>query len=76
MRNLIVGASAALLLAGCATPAVKSVCLPMKEYSKEDQALIAETVAALPIGSMVGQIITDYGAMRDDNRACQGRRSR
>lgn len=72
MRNLIAGAGLALLLAGCATPAVKSVCLPMKTYSKADQALIAESVAALPAGSMIAQIITDYGAMRDANRACQG----
>ena len=73
--SFALAACAALILAGCAsTPAVKSVCLPMKVYSKAEEESMAAAVMALPGGSILAQMITDYGAMRDADRACQAQR--
>lgn len=46
-------------------------CLPMVSYSKAEQTQAADELAKLPAGSMVGRLVTDYGAMRAADRACQ-----
>ena len=49
---------------------VKLVCLDLKEYSKADQQKAAQELAALPDGSILAQMIQDYGDMRDRDRVC------
>lgn len=53
-----------------APPAI-TVCLPVQEYSAEFQDQAAEELLALPPESRVAQMITDYGVMRDQARACK-----
>lgn len=69
MRFLI---PALFLLTACQTvPTVKVLCLPMVTYSPEQEAKAAEELKALPPGSVLGTLITDYGRMRAEDRACQ-----
>ena len=64
-----------LLLSGCATTnppvvAVKTMCLPLKAYTPEEQKAAAQALAALPPDSPILGMIEDYKAMRDSDRAC------
>ena len=66
-------AIAASLLGGCATggsePAA-AVCPPVVEYDTAFLARAAEEVEALPEGSAVVQMLSDYAVMREQARAC------
>lgn len=65
---------AVMLLVGCETVSSRptlTVCLPVQEYSAEFQAQAADELMALPPESHLAQMITDYGRMRDQARACQ-----
>lgn len=61
-----------LALTGCATVdrPVITACLPMVEYSTDEQSRAASELDALPHGSVIGRFVVDYGAMRAANRAC------
>jgi hypothetical protein len=71
--------TAALSAFGCATQPAKlpaptpvATCLPLRAYSPDQQKQAAAELAKLPIGSEVAQMVTDYGALRDvDRAACQ-----
>lgn len=67
---------ALLMLAACATtpaptPIAQTQCLPLTPYTQAEQQAAAKELQALPKGSVLSRFITDYGAMRSADRACQ-----
>jgi hypothetical protein len=42
------------------------------EYSRAEQARLAEEVAALPDGALILGLLADYAVLRDQARACAG----
>ena len=42
----------------------------MVEYSRVEQARVAEEVAALPEGAVIAEWLADYAVLRDQARAC------
>jgi len=59
-------------LSSCAhSLAVTSLCIPMKDYSPQEQQKLADAVEALPASSPLVQAMADYGQMRAANRACK-----
>jgi len=67
-------AIATSLLSGCATVSSEvggqGTCPPVVEYRREFQARAAEEMALLPEGSAIIEMLSDYGVMRDQARAC------
>jgi len=75
-RPQTVLAIAMLLLSGCAgvgsdTP--PSACPPVVDYSRAEQARVADEVAALPEGAVIVGWLADYAVLREQARACAGR---
>jgi hypothetical protein len=62
-----------LLLTACSDPAAvaQNACPPIKPYSTAEQQKAAEELLKLPPGSMLGQMIVDYGSERARLRACR-----
>ena len=61
------------LLSACATVSserVVGVCPPVVKYDAELQARAAGQVQALPDGSAIVEMLTDYAVMRDQERVC------
>ena len=61
-------------LTGCAEvgfDATVKPCPPVVEYSRAEQAIVAEEVAALPQGAMIENWIVDYAVLREQVRACR-----
>ena len=61
------------LLSACATvnsERATGVCPPVVEYDDGFQARAAEEVQALPEGSAVIEMLSDYAVMREQARAC------
>ncbi len=61
------------LLSACATVSserVAGVCPPVVEYDAEFQARAAEEVQALPKGSAIVDMLSDYTVMRDQAQGC------
>ncbi|WP_336244477.1 hypothetical protein [Roseovarius autotrophicus] len=50
---------------------VRAPCPPVVEYSAADQARAAAEVDALPEGTVVLQMLSDYAVLRDQARACR-----
>ena len=67
-------AIATILLSGCATIGSDGggfgMCPPVVEYSREFQARAAEDLRALPDGSAIGEMLSDYAVMREQARSC------
>ena len=64
-------ASFSALLAGCGqTVAVKTVCPPFVRYDAAFESAAADELAAMPDGSKVVRLVTDYGQLRAVLRAC------
>ena len=62
------------LLSACATVSserVAGVCPPVVEYDAGFQAKAAEEVKALPEGSAVVEMLSDYAVMREQARGCR-----
>lgn len=61
------------VLVGCASiqVTVTPACPPLKNYSAETQAQAAREIKGLGTGSAAGALIQDYGALRDQVRACR-----
>lgn len=64
-----------LLLTGCAgagsdTPS--GACPPVVDYNPAEQARVADEVAALRKGAVIGEWLADYAVMREQARACTG----
>lgn len=51
----------------------RGACLPVVEYSRNEQARAAEEVAALPEGALITKWQADYAVLRDQARACVDR---
>ena len=69
MRALIL----CLLLAGCASaPVIQpvTICLPMRDYSTDDQKALGAAVAQLEATNPIVSALLDYEAMRAADRAC------
>jgi hypothetical protein len=43
---------------------------PVVEYSREFQARAVEDLRALPDGSAIGEMLSDYAVMREQARSC------
>lgn len=62
-----------LWLAGCAmvgSDATPSACPPVVDYSRPQQAGVADEVAKLPEGSLIIGWLADYAVLREQARAC------
>lgn len=59
-----------LLLSGCATHGL--ACPQITEYSKETQAHAWLELQSLPQNSTLKEWVKDYGALRNQVRACNG----
>jgi hypothetical protein len=57
---------------GCATATSEPVTPTLYEYTAEEQAQAADELDTLGPGSMLGRMITDYGAVRAEIRAMEG----
>ena len=57
--------------AGVSSDMVSSACPPVVEYSRAEQARVADELAALPEGALIGEWLTDYAVLREQARACQ-----
>jgi hypothetical protein len=73
-RRRVVLAIAMSLLGGCGTAGsdwpTATTCPPVVGYGAEVQARAAAEVTGLPQGSAVADLLSDYGVMRDQARAC------
>ena len=65
-----------IFLTGCAgvgsDPARPVVCPPVVEYSRAEQARMANEVTALPEGALIVGWLADYAVLREQVRACAG----
>lgn len=67
-------AAATILLTGCAGGSfdtVPSACPPVAEYSRAEQARVADELAALPGGTLIAEWLADYAVLREQARACE-----
>ena len=73
-RRLAVLVIATSWVTGCATAGFETGglggCPPVVEYSRELQVQAAGELAVLPDGSAVIEMMSDYGVMREQLRAC------
>lgn len=62
-----------LWLSGCATVSseTRAPCPPVVEYTGADQARAANEVEALPDGTVIVRMLSDYAVLRDQVRTCQ-----
>ena len=63
-----------ILLTACARVGSDSphrACPPVVEYSRAEQAHVAEEVATLPEGAAIPEWLADYVVLRDQARACR-----
>ena len=64
----------ASLLSACATVSSEratGVCPPVVEYDDGVQARAAEEVQALPEGSAIVEMLSDYAVIREQARGCR-----
>ncbi|MCC6006716.1 MAG: hypothetical protein JJU40_03465 [Rhodobacteraceae bacterium] len=67
-------AAATIFLTACAgvtSDPPRSACPPVVDYSRAEQARVAEEVAALPEGALIAGWLADYAVLRDQARACR-----
>ncbi|MBC7165714.1 MAG: hypothetical protein H5U15_12090 [Roseovarius sp.] len=67
-------AAATIFLTGCTTAgsdAPPGACPPVVDYSRTEQARVAEEVAALPEGTLIVAWLADHAVLRDQVRACR-----
>lgn len=62
-----------LWLSGCAMAGsdTRAPCPPVVEYTGADQARAANEVEALPDGTVIVRMLSDYAVLRDQVRTCQ-----
>ena len=63
------------LLSACATVSSErftGVCPPVVAYDDGFEARAAEEVQALPEGSALNEMLSDYAVMREQARVCNG----
>jgi hypothetical protein len=67
-------AAAMIFLNGCEGvdfDATVKPCPPVVEYSRAEQAIVAEELAAMPQRAMIENWLVDYAVLREQVRACQ-----
>jgi hypothetical protein len=67
-------AAAMIFLTGCegvGFDATVKPCPPVVEYSRAEQAIVAEELAAMPQGAMIENWLVDYAVLREQVRACR-----
>ena len=67
-----------IFLTGCArvgSETAPSACPPVVEYSRTEQARMAEELAALPEGAVIVEWLADYAVLRDQARSCRSTRA-
>jgi starvation-inducible outer membrane lipoprotein len=77
MRSTLILLAATTLLSACQTVPRDIVlrCGTIKDLSKEEQARAAEELRKLPPGTVIGGfIVPDWLRMRDEIRACRGKK--
>ena len=63
-----------ILLSGCVGAGFDgpySACPPVVEYTRAEQARVADELAALSEGAVIGEWLADYAVLRDQARACR-----
>ena len=68
-------AAATIFLTACAgvsSDVSPSACPPVVEYSRAEQARVADEVAALPERAVIVGWLADYVVLREQVRACEG----
>lgn len=55
-------------------PVYVAVCVPMRDYTADEQLKLAAAVEALKQGDPLIAAMADYGQLRAEVRACQGAR--
>jgi hypothetical protein len=66
---------ATLFLTACAgvgSDVPPDVCPPVVEYSRAEQAQVADEIAALPEGAVIAEWIADYAVLRAQAWTCAG----
>jgi len=63
---------AAGLVSSCSAGSFSTACPAIVEYSREDQLEMDAVLMDETTPDIVGEWITDYGALRDQTRICQG----
>ena len=56
-------------LSGCATAHSDALCLTVRSYTAAEQNTVADELTRLGSQSEVGQMMADYGRLRDEARA-------
>lgn len=62
-----------LSLSGCtagSSEPIASTCPPVVAYGREEQARVAEEVAALPEGTLIVEWLADYAVLREQVQRC------
>ena len=57
--------------AGVSSDTPHGACPPVVEYSRAEQARVAEEVAVLPEGAVITEWLADYAVLRAQARACR-----
>ena len=68
---LVIGTIFSSGCAGVGSDSPPRACPPVVEYSRAEQARLAEEVAALPDGTLIVTWLADYAVLRDQARACR-----
>jgi hypothetical protein len=71
-------ATVMIFLTGCAgvgSDKSHSACPPFLEYSRAEQALVAEEVTALSKDALIVEWLADYAVLRAQVRSCDTRRT-
>ena len=57
--------------AGASFEGTAGICPPMVDYSRAEQARVADELAVLPKGALLPEWLADYAVLRDQARACR-----
>ena len=63
-----------ILLTGCVgvgSDGPHSACSPVVEYTRAEQARVADELAKLQEGALIAEWLADYAVLRDQARACR-----
>jgi len=52
-----------------------STCPPVVDYNRAEQAQVAEEVAVLSEGALIGEWLADYAVLKAQVRSCDTRRT-
>jgi len=73
MRPVAVLAVATIFLTGCAGVGFEGpagACPPVVDYSRQQQARLADEVAMLPEDALIIDWLSDHAVLRDQAKAC------